>query len=245
MSINEDIIEISPVKININDIFDKKVELGPLLQFNLLQKVIEEFINRQKKSEDKINKLEIKVNNIFLKGKSTDINKNSEFDKENEFNKNDFDIKDIEEIDNKDNISNDDENNYGDKILDNDDIENVDNNKEINEENNNQEKDELNELNNINININDNTNEKSERKGSYLNQNKLLNQLQTKINKLEIKYNELINNISSLNKQNKKDFHLIKSKNNGYEAKLTNQEKLIKELSDKLSENNIYDLFKG
>ena len=245
MSINEDIIEISPIKININDIFDKKVELGPLLQFNLLQKIIEEFINRQKKADDKINELEIKLNKINFKGKNVDISINSEFDEENDINRSDYDLKDIEENKNKENINNEDEKNNDDKILDNNnDRENVEYNKEIIEENN-LEKNEFGELNNINININDSTNQKSERKGLLMNQNKLLNQLQTKINKLEIKYNELIANFSSLNKQNKKDFQIIRSKNNEYGTKIANQEKLIKELSEKFSEFDIYDLFKG
>ena len=69
MSVNENIIEIKPMKIDINDIFDKKIELSPLLEFTLLQKIIEELLNRQKETNDKIKQLENKINinqNIML-----------------------------------------------------------------------------------------------------------------------------------------------------------------------------------
>ena len=33
---------------NINDIFERKIEVGAVIQFNLLQRLIEEFIKRQK-----------------------------------------------------------------------------------------------------------------------------------------------------------------------------------------------------
>ena len=57
------------MKININDIFDKKIELSPLLEFTLLQKIIEELLNRQKETNEKIKQLENKINinqNIVL-----------------------------------------------------------------------------------------------------------------------------------------------------------------------------------
>ena len=47
---------------NINAIFDQKIEIGAVIQFNLLQRIIEEFIKRQKYLNDKINNLEIKIN---------------------------------------------------------------------------------------------------------------------------------------------------------------------------------------
>ena len=34
---------------NIYDIFERKIEVGAVIQFNLLQRLIEEFIKRQKK----------------------------------------------------------------------------------------------------------------------------------------------------------------------------------------------------
>ena len=40
---------------NINDIFERKIEVGAVIQFNLLQRLIEEFIKRQKSLNDKVN----------------------------------------------------------------------------------------------------------------------------------------------------------------------------------------------
>ena len=47
---------------NISDIFEQKIQVGAVIQFNLLQKIIEEFIKRQKQLTDKVNNLEIKIN---------------------------------------------------------------------------------------------------------------------------------------------------------------------------------------
>ena len=64
MSIQENIIEIKPLKIDINDIFDKKIEITHLFDYSILQRIIEEFINRQKETNDKIKELENKIVNI-------------------------------------------------------------------------------------------------------------------------------------------------------------------------------------
>ena len=53
------IIEYS--QIDINSIFERKIELGAVIQFNLLQKVLEEFIKRQKTMNDKISLLDSKI----------------------------------------------------------------------------------------------------------------------------------------------------------------------------------------
>ena len=47
--------------IDINSIFERKIELGAVIQFNLLQRVLEEFIKRQKSMNDKIALLESKI----------------------------------------------------------------------------------------------------------------------------------------------------------------------------------------
>ena len=76
MSIKDNIIEIKPLKIDLNDIFEKKIELSPLLEFTLLQRIIEELLNRQKETNDKINELENKINfnqNLILPMTSNDI----------------------------------------------------------------------------------------------------------------------------------------------------------------------------
>ena len=47
---------------NINDIFEQKIEVGAVIQFDLLQRLIEEFIKRQKSLNDKVNNLELLIN---------------------------------------------------------------------------------------------------------------------------------------------------------------------------------------
>ena len=49
-------------KPNIKNIFKKKTKLGAVIQFNLLQEIIEEFIERQKEMEEKIDNLEYRLN---------------------------------------------------------------------------------------------------------------------------------------------------------------------------------------
>ena len=238
MSKNEDIIEISPIKININDIFDKKIELGPLLQFNLLQKVIEEFINRQNKTNDKINKLEIKLNKIYNlnnKNNKNDIHFQDNED-DNEIDINISNLKDNTFI-NLDNEINElkEKNKNKDKDNDNDNNLNEDNfNKE------NKENKEFNNLNEVNQDIN------NEKNNSLLNKKeKQIYQLSLKINKLQNNYEELLDNISSLNKYTKKEIQLIKDKYNGYDSRFSKQDISINEINDKLSDLNVYDIFKG
>ena len=55
--------------INIDSIFERKIELGAVIQFSLLQRVLEEFIKRQKSMNDKISLLESKIK-IISKHKS-------------------------------------------------------------------------------------------------------------------------------------------------------------------------------
>ena len=50
--------------LNIEDIFNRKIEIGAVIQFSLLQNIIEEFIKRQKTMTDKINILETKFESI-------------------------------------------------------------------------------------------------------------------------------------------------------------------------------------
>ena len=89
--------------IDINSIFERKIELGAVIQFNLLQKVLEEFIKRQKSMNDKIIKLESMITgtpmpigneldsfldksideNIFKNEENVNKNENNETSKEN------------------------------------------------------------------------------------------------------------------------------------------------------------------
>ena len=238
MSKNEDIIEISPIKINVNDIFDEKVELGPLLQFNLLQKVIEEFINRQNKTNDKINKLEIKLNKIYNlnnKNNKNDIHFQDNED-DNEIDINISNLKDNTFI-NLDNEINELKEKNKNKDKDND------NDNNLNEDNFNKENKENKEINNLNEVSQDINNEKN---NSLLNKKeKQIYQLSLKINKLQNNYEELLDNISSLNKYTKKEIQLIKDKYNGYDSRFSKQDISINEINDKLSDLNVYDIFKG
>ena len=52
---------------NINDIFEQKVEVGAVIQFNLLQRIIEEFIKRQKSLNDKMSNIELKLNSVSVR----------------------------------------------------------------------------------------------------------------------------------------------------------------------------------
>jgi len=61
MEINNDKIKEN---YNIDAIFERKIEIGAVIQFNLLQKIIEEFIKRQKSLDDKVNNIEIKLNSL-------------------------------------------------------------------------------------------------------------------------------------------------------------------------------------
>ena len=238
MSIENDIIEINPIKININDIFDKKIELGPLLQFNLLQKVIEEFINRQNKTNDKINKLEIKLNKIYNlnnKNNKNDIHFQDNED-DNEIDINISNLKDNTFI-NLDNEINELKEKNKNKDKDND------NDNNLNEDNFNKENKENKEINNLNEVSQDINNEKN---NSLLNKKeKQIYQLSLKINKLQNNYEELLDNISSLNKYTKKEIQLIKDKYNGYDSRFSKQDISINEINDKLSDLNVYDIFKG
>ena len=104
MSINDNIIEIKPLKIDLNDIFEKKIELSPLLEFTLLQRIIEELLNRQKETNDKIKELENKINfnqNLILPMTSNDIADEEKEEKETKENENNGDNNINKEKDNE------------------------------------------------------------------------------------------------------------------------------------------------
>ena len=63
-------------KINVDDIFDRKMEIGSLIQYNLLQIIIEEFIKRQKNMNDKISFLEKKYESFSFNQSIMEINTN-------------------------------------------------------------------------------------------------------------------------------------------------------------------------
>ena len=69
---------------NIDDIFEQKIEVGAVIQFDLLQRLIEEFIKRQKSLNDKVNNLELIIysssgpfNNTVIEENKLDESKTS------------------------------------------------------------------------------------------------------------------------------------------------------------------------
>ena len=69
---------------NIDDIFEQKIEVGEVIQFDLLQRLIEEFIKRQKSLNDKVNNLELIIysssgpfNNTVIEENKLDESKTS------------------------------------------------------------------------------------------------------------------------------------------------------------------------
>ena len=59
--------------IDIDSIFERKIELGAVIQFNLLQKVLEEFIKRQKSMDDRITDLDTKISFMTTGGNEFDL----------------------------------------------------------------------------------------------------------------------------------------------------------------------------
>ena len=238
MSEINNIIDVTPIQININDIFDKKIELGPLLQFNVLQKIIEEFINRQKKTDDKINEIEIAFNNITNNKK---ININNDSDVFNDLFLN--------------NIYNETDNNHNneDNINIDNNINNIDNNiKEINNEASADNNENIKTKDKSNKNVDDSNMVKSSNligdKNKIITsaqEEKIIIHLNSRINRLESKVSQLIDNVSALNKQYSKEFQSMKDKNNECDSQLIKIKKNIKELSEKVDDFNIFDMFKG
>ena len=144
MEINNDKIQEN---FNIDAIFERKIEIGAVIQFNLLQKIIEEFIKRQKSLDDKVNNIEIKLNSLPerpLSSKVTDdniikyfnepnINLDTELKKENETNKERNINPNLENEDKKEITEKNDKINFNkdDKINFNKD-DDIDNKKEMN-----------------------------------------------------------------------------------------------------------------
>ena len=225
MSIQENIIEIKPLKIDINDIFDKKIEITHLFDYSILQRIIEEFINRQKETNDKIKELEnkiVKINHIQTIS-PININQNKESSLINTIPNEVSDDNDLNEIQNLNKEIN---------IKDNNEV-----NKENKEENIEDNKTET----NINNNIEDNN------KGVTLlqaskNENKitqmLYQQVLSKVNMLQNKLNEFIDNFNSIKKENKKEMRSVENKNKENTIKISEIENMINELQKKNEEDN-------
>ena len=213
---------------NIDDIFERKIEVGTLIHFNLLQKIIEEFIKRQKIMNDKINNLENKIESISISQGVNDIKNiniiNKELseelikDKKNQiFKENSFD--ENESLNN--NIS---------------EKETI--NQNINEENNNKVNNEGLVEEKIKYNINNNDFIKDEKIKEIK-----IKDLSYRIDKIESINKEIVKRIVSFNNENKNDILKVSDnledkikKNNSQLVNLANN---IKNLESKMAENNI------
>ena len=213
MSLEENIIEIQPMKINVNDIFEKKIEIGPLLEFKLLQKIIEEFIERQNKTNNKINELEQKIITIENMPNISNINYQSN------------DMLLLNNILNEAFEGND-------LIIEkNEDNKKGKGNREIKEEDNknqdNVEKEDVNKKNLLNL-------KKNKNKKLLL----LFQQMIGKINNLENKYREIVNQINIIKNDSKKEFKSLKDKSEESLPKISGLENQKKEINNKIEEED-------
>ena len=239
MSIKENIIEIKPLKIDINDIFDKKIELSPLLEFNLLQRIIQEFINRQNETNEKIKSIETKIN--YIKNMSTITPVTTFNTKQNAlFNTIPDDISEDNDLSEEQNLNKEEKKEEKDNKEENkEEKETIKEEKEIIKEEKETIKEESKEEAKSSINIDDNKSitllqtNKNEGKRTKA----LLQQSITKASILENKFNELYENFNLLKKENKKDIQSIKNKNKENTNKISELENKINELQNKKEED--------
>ena len=227
---------------NINDIFERKIEVGAVIQFNLLQRLIEEFIKRQKVINDKVNNLEIKIDAIesmpidqgILNSNLDESNIN--FDTQKDFNKNQ------QNKDNENNKENEKEKQNINKKKNtnkNDNTNNKDNKNKKKEENKNKDVDNENTNENENDVNNDNIIESP-------NPNSQYKKLAGRMDKLEILVKELTKKILNLNLEGKVNIEHIKTDVEDikrYDDKIKTMEKNLSKINQTLKEYNILDYF--
>ena len=227
---------------NINDIFERKIEVGAVIQFNLLQRLIEEFIKRQKVINDKVNNLEIKINAIesmpidqgILNSNLDESNIN--FDTQKDFNKNQ------QSKDNENNKENEKEKQNINKKKNtnkNDNTNNKDNKNKKKEENKNKDVDNENTNENENDVNNDNIIENPSPNSQY-------KKLAGRMDKLEILVKELTKKILNLNLEGKVNIEHIKTDVEDikrYDDKIKTMEKNLSKINQTLKEYNILDYF--
>ena len=227
---------------NINDIFERKIEVGAVIQFNLLQRLIEEFIKRQKVINDKVNNLEIKIDAIesmpidqgILNSNLDESNIN--FGAQKDFNKNQ------QSKDNENNKENEKEKQNINKKKNtnkNDNTNNKDNKNKKKEENKNKDVENKNTNENENDVNNDNIIESP-------NPNSQYKKLAGRMDKLEILVKELTKKILNLNLEGKVNIEHIKTDVEDikrYDDKIKTMEKNLSKINQTLKEYNILDYF--
>ena len=239
MSVKDNIIEIKPMKIDINDIFDKKISLSPLLEFSLLQKIIDELINRQNESNNKISEFEKKL--TYIKNISIVSPDNNYQSKENFLANNIMgETSENNEINEIENLN---------KDIEKKDIINTNLEKEEKEEKDEkEEKENMEKSDKIKDDI-----EIEENKGKTLLQSSkfdnnktkyLFQQVMSKVNILENKYNELLEQFTSMIKESKKEVQSIKNKSKENTTKISELENKINEIQNKKEEEEEVDEIK-
>ena len=190
---------------NIKDIFEQKIEVGAVIQFNLLQRIIEEFIKRQKYLNDKVNNLELLINPSIGPFNNT-ITEENKFE-ESKTN--------LEDKTNKEIIIKETENNSDNKNLIKDNID-----KPENQEKNLKQEKIKNEENNNNV-------EQNYKKGLNNNQYRILSLI---INKLEKNLNETIKKINTSNEKEPQN-----PKNEINDESIKKQDEKIEQLKNEIN----------
>ena len=239
----------------IKNIFKRKVKLGAVIQFNLLQEILEEIIKRQKDMEEQIENIEFRLNTSHINVKE---NNSISIDLEENIIKEE---KNIKENSIKDNSNIKEDNNLKD------DKENEE--KNLKEENNLKvEKESKMEEKKLEIEKDKIKSEKEPiitkskiRRNSFDKENEekvdykldnLINVLSSRVDKLEDINREITKKIISLNRERQKEIEEIKNEiNNETYPKLKEREEEIKAINDKLihmqtklDEVNIMDIYK-
>ena len=202
--------------IDIDSIFERKIELGSVIQFNLLQKVLEEFIKRQKSLDDRITDLDTKISFISTGGNEFDLLlQTTENDYNPKFNEGEDKNKDFEK-----------------NILD-----------KVNNENNNlNDNNDKNKDKDINKVINDFINDEKELNTADNKYSNLYKKLISRIDRLEYMYREMVKLMKKSNNEMKLSFIDLKTKSLRDHK---NNENKINEISQKLSDINIFEMIKG
>ena len=200
--------------IDIDSIFERKIELGAVIQFNLLQKILEEFIKRQKSMDDKITDLDTKISFLSTGG--------NEFDLLLQTSEEDYNLKINEGTDKNKDI----ERNILDKVNDENNNKNIDKNKDID----------------IDKGNNDFIYDEKEVTTTDNKHTNLYKKLVSRIDRLEYMHREMIKLMKKSNNEMKLSFIDLKTKS---QRDHKNNENKINEISQKLSDINIFDMFKG
>ena len=192
----------------IESIFERKIELGAVIQFNLLQKVLEEFIKRQQSMNEKISDLDSKIAILSSGGNEFDLILQNTDDNYESSNKN----KDNEGVRDKKDASTKEKFNFDDFINNNRD-------------NINDDKD---------FTTGDDNNKASNQGDKY-------KKLVKRIERLELMNREMVKLMKKSTNEIKLSFVDLKSHSSRVHKTHENK---INELSKKLADINIFEMFK-